>query len=226
MLSSPLRLATVLALAAAAHAAVSNLSAPTSAVSGGTISVTWDSDNSATAPVTVALYSKDPTYDGPFAIANNVNPQDNKATVALPDVIPGPGYTIALISMTDTGDVLAASPPFSIAPAHASAHGASTSTVSSPRVRKSYPLLERHTHCIGVVRGVRIDDAALPLRFHSCDHDVHEAVLSPRVRAERIRFRQGAFRECTRICSPLSRHGTLKTYSAWRDRCWRPAALN
>ncbi|KAJ6617299.1 hypothetical protein B0H10DRAFT_2033694, partial [Mycena sp. CBHHK59/15] len=51
----------------------------------------------------------EPFLCGGFATANNVNPQDNKATIALPDVVPGPGYTISLISMSDTSDVLRAS---------------------------------------------------------------------------------------------------------------------
>ncbi|KAJ6620211.1 hypothetical protein B0H10DRAFT_1946262 [Mycena sp. CBHHK59/15] len=69
-------------------AALSNVQVPTAAISGGTITVTWESTSSDTTPFTIALYSTDPSYNGPFAIANNVNPQDNKATLAFPEVIP------------------------------------------------------------------------------------------------------------------------------------------
>ncbi|KAJ6609562.1 hypothetical protein B0H10DRAFT_2438507 [Mycena sp. CBHHK59/15] len=40
-------------------------------------------------PSTISLFSTSPPFNGGFAIANNVNPQDNKAVIALPDVVPG-----------------------------------------------------------------------------------------------------------------------------------------
>ncbi|KAJ6617329.1 hypothetical protein B0H10DRAFT_2434500 [Mycena sp. CBHHK59/15] len=64
-------------------------------------------DSSDTAPFTIALFSTNPSYNSGFAVANNVNPQDNKATIALPDVVP---------SMSDTSDVLATSLSFSRRP--------------------------------------------------------------------------------------------------------------
>ncbi|KAJ6599746.1 hypothetical protein DFH09DRAFT_626107 [Mycena vulgaris] len=115
MFSSMKLYATVLAFSAAAKA-ISSLQVPTSPSSGGSITLTWSSDDSDTVPVTVALFSTNPSYNGPFAIANNVNPKDNKATIPLPDVVPGPGYTVALISMSDTSKVFASSTTFSIAP--------------------------------------------------------------------------------------------------------------
>ncbi|KAJ6617304.1 hypothetical protein B0H10DRAFT_2218644 [Mycena sp. CBHHK59/15] len=117
---------------AATAAALSNVQEPKSPTSAGTITVKWPPDSSDTrvssslppvhishprassAPFTIALFSANPSYNGGFAIAHNVNPQ-NKATIVLPDVVPGPGYTISLISMSDTSDVLATSPSFSIA---------------------------------------------------------------------------------------------------------------
>ncbi|KAJ6617362.1 hypothetical protein B0H10DRAFT_2033851, partial [Mycena sp. CBHHK59/15] len=46
------------------------------------------------------------SFEGGFDIAHNVNPQDNKAIIALANVVPRPGYTISLTSMSDTSDVL------------------------------------------------------------------------------------------------------------------------
>ncbi|KAJ6609570.1 hypothetical protein B0H10DRAFT_2438455 [Mycena sp. CBHHK59/15] len=98
------------------------------------------------APFTISLFSTSPTFvrvlspdlrppidgifvsqNGGFAIANNVNPQDNKATIALPNVVPGPGYAISFISMSDTSNVLATSPSFSIGTA-------ASASVSTPAV--------------------------------------------------------------------------------------------
>ncbi|KAJ7628006.1 hypothetical protein DFH06DRAFT_1338831 [Mycena polygramma] len=109
--------ATALALTTSIHAAVFNVQAPTAAMSNGNLTIIWESDTSDDAPVTIALFSTDQSYNGPLAIANDVDPQANKASVVLPHLIPGPGYTIGLISMSNTTEVLASSPPFSIAPA-------------------------------------------------------------------------------------------------------------
>ncbi|KAJ7910876.1 hypothetical protein B0H13DRAFT_2328930 [Mycena leptocephala] len=105
--------ATAVAFATVAHAAVFNVQAPTSAKSNGAITITWESDTSDDLPVIIALF----TQNGPFAIANNVDPEANKATIVLPRVVPGPGYKIGLISMSNTSEVLASSFPFAIAPA-------------------------------------------------------------------------------------------------------------
>ncbi|KAJ6607608.1 hypothetical protein B0H10DRAFT_2227716 [Mycena sp. CBHHK59/15] len=78
----------VLALIATA-AALSNVHASTSPTSDGTVMITWLSDSSDTAPSTISLFSTSPPFNGGFAIANNVNPQNNKAVIALPDVVPG-----------------------------------------------------------------------------------------------------------------------------------------
>ncbi|KAJ7731559.1 hypothetical protein DFH07DRAFT_968717 [Mycena maculata] len=134
--------ATLLALSTATHA-LSNLQAPAPglAASGAQVTVTWASTSADTDPVTLALYSTNPTYNGPFAVENNINPQDNKATFEMPDVVPGPGYTIALISMNDTSDVLASSPPFSVPSSTASA---SALTTAAPATLKSVSASASH----------------------------------------------------------------------------------
>ncbi|KAJ6481496.1 hypothetical protein C8R47DRAFT_1218274 [Mycena vitilis] len=130
--------ATALALTTLIHAAVFNVQAPTAARSNGNLTIIWESDTSDDAPVTIALFSTDQSYNGPLAIANDVDPQANKASVVLPHLIPGPGYTIGLISMSNTTEVLASSPPFSIAPA------AITSTTKSSA--SSVLLVSSSTH--------------------------------------------------------------------------------
>ncbi|KAJ7676858.1 hypothetical protein DFH06DRAFT_1428750 [Mycena polygramma] len=101
-------------------AAISNV-VPSWTSSGGTLKVTWDADSTDTKPITIALVSKTPsTYNGALALANNVNPQDKEATIQMPDVYAGPGYTVAMLSMDDTGAVIAESSPFAIASAGAS----------------------------------------------------------------------------------------------------------
>ncbi|KAJ7131797.1 hypothetical protein C8R43DRAFT_1133474 [Mycena crocata] len=117
MFLTVLLLTTFLAFTAVSYGDVASLEGPPSAMSGGFINITWVSDESDNFPVTIALFSTNPTYNGPFAIANNVNAQANRATIGLPQLIPGSGYTMALISMSNTSDVLLSSPPFSITPA-------------------------------------------------------------------------------------------------------------
>ncbi|KAJ7484143.1 hypothetical protein FB451DRAFT_1231633 [Mycena latifolia] len=114
MFSSMKLYATVLAFTAAVKA-VSDLQVPVLPASGGSMTITWSSDDSDVNDLTVALYPPPSgTYSGGFAIANNVNPRDNKATIAVPEVEPGAGYTVALISMSDTSKVLAQSTTFPV----------------------------------------------------------------------------------------------------------------
>ncbi|KAJ6500217.1 hypothetical protein C8R47DRAFT_287135 [Mycena vitilis] len=118
MLSASKFCAALLVLSGTA-AAISNV-VPSWTSSGGTLKVTWDADSTDTKPITIALVSKTPsTYNGALAVANNVNPQDREATIQMPDVYAGPGYTVAMLSMDDTGAVIAESSPFSIASAGA-----------------------------------------------------------------------------------------------------------
>ncbi|KAJ6598611.1 hypothetical protein B0H10DRAFT_732768 [Mycena sp. CBHHK59/15] len=133
----------VLALSATASA-LSHLQAPASPTSGGIITVTWTSDASDNDPVTIALYSTNPSYNGPFAIANNVDLHANKATFTLPEVVPGSGFSIGLLSMDDTGKVLAASPAFAIAPA--APEGATTAKPAPVSTASHGPLSIKPTH--------------------------------------------------------------------------------
>ncbi|KAJ6562098.1 hypothetical protein B0H19DRAFT_1259705 [Mycena capillaripes] len=112
-------------------AAIANVQAT---LSGATIIVTWSSDPSDTAPCTIALFR---TYNGPFSIANNVNPQANKAVIEMPQVDPGTGYTAALLK-EGTNDVLASSSEFSVAPARAApTTHTSTATVTAKPASKT-----------------------------------------------------------------------------------------
>ncbi|KAK6988715.1 hypothetical protein R3P38DRAFT_277065 [Favolaschia claudopus] len=104
----------ILAFSGAA-AAISNLQAPSSPVAGKPITITWSSTSEDKEPVTLALFSTKPTFNGGYAIANPIHPKANKATVMLPDVVPGNGFTLAFISMSDTSKILATSPEFEIA---------------------------------------------------------------------------------------------------------------
>ncbi|KAF7298356.1 hypothetical protein MKEN_01360200 [Mycena kentingensis (nom. inval.)] len=126
MFPSTLLQFTVLALVAGSRAAVSNLQAPENIVSGQTVTVTWDSDQSDPAPLILALYSTAPTYSGAFALVNDINPGDHKATVVLPDVPPSGGYSFALLSAADPTKFVTSSGVFPIGaapppPAHSSA---------------------------------------------------------------------------------------------------------
>ncbi|KAF7342389.1 hypothetical protein MVEN_01827900 [Mycena venus] len=113
MLSSTRICAAVLAFSGAA-VAVSNLQASPSPTSGGHVTLTWSSEPSDTSAVTLVMYSTNPTFNGPFAIANNINPQDKHATVTLPDLMPASGYSFGFVSMSDTSKVVATSPEFAI----------------------------------------------------------------------------------------------------------------
>ncbi|KAF7331268.1 hypothetical protein MKEN_00003900 [Mycena kentingensis (nom. inval.)] len=103
-------------LVSSAAGAISNLKVPTDGElkPGQMITATWDSEKSDTDWVTVVLYSTKPTFNGGFAIANNVKAYENKATFELPDVYPGSGFTLGLVSMSDPSKVLASSPAFAI----------------------------------------------------------------------------------------------------------------
>ncbi|KAJ7093426.1 hypothetical protein B0H15DRAFT_947550 [Mycena belliarum] len=106
--------AAVLAFSAAANA-VSNLQVTKLPSSGGTMTITWDSDASDTEPVTVALFpGPSGSFSGGLAIANTVNLKDNAATIAVPEVDPGTGYTVKMLSMHDADTVLCSSSTFPI----------------------------------------------------------------------------------------------------------------
>ncbi|KAJ7776226.1 hypothetical protein B0H16DRAFT_1505987 [Mycena metata] len=96
-------------------AAVSNVQATASKTSPGMLTVTWTADGAESSPFTIALVSK--TYSGPLSVANNVDPQSNSAEIPLPDFVPGSDYTVALLSMSDTSDIIASSAPFGLPPA-------------------------------------------------------------------------------------------------------------
>ncbi|KAJ7020531.1 hypothetical protein C8F04DRAFT_291791 [Mycena alexandri] len=99
-----------------AVAAVSNVQATPSKTSPGMLTVTWTADGAESSPFTIALVSK--TYSGPLAVANNVDPQSKSAEIPLPDFVPGSDYTVALLSMSDTSDIIASSAPFGLPPAN------------------------------------------------------------------------------------------------------------
>ncbi|KAJ7286836.1 hypothetical protein C8J57DRAFT_1282130 [Mycena rebaudengoi] len=112
-----------LAVTAPLTAALSGVQVLESPVSGGPMTITWSSEPS-DGPFTLSLFSTNPSYNGGFAIANNLNPADNKAVISLPDVIPGGGYTICFVDLHDTGKVYASSGSFIIgaAPTTTSSH--------------------------------------------------------------------------------------------------------
>ncbi|KAJ7247395.1 hypothetical protein B0H12DRAFT_1235251 [Mycena haematopus] len=118
-----------------AVAAISDLQVPSTVTSGGPISITWLSDASDTSPVTVVLFSENPGFPGPFAVANNVNPQDNKVEFTLPQVTPGGSFTIGLSSLNDPSKVLVSSGEFSIG---APGYGYGTTTTKSAPVTSSH----------------------------------------------------------------------------------------
>ncbi|KAJ7214324.1 hypothetical protein GGX14DRAFT_610654 [Mycena pura] len=69
-------------------AALSNLQASGPLASGGRIAVTWASASADMAPLTITLLSAH-HWNGPFVIANHVDPQQNKVSFQLPAVVPG-----------------------------------------------------------------------------------------------------------------------------------------
>ncbi|KAJ6459982.1 hypothetical protein C8R45DRAFT_543004 [Mycena sanguinolenta] len=97
-----------------AAAAVSNLEISSTVPPGGLVTITWSSDASDTTPLTVEMFSAAPTFIGPFAVANNVNPQDNKLEFELPQVMAGDTFTIGLSSVDDPSKILASSGEFSV----------------------------------------------------------------------------------------------------------------
>ncbi|KAJ6493893.1 hypothetical protein C8R47DRAFT_392695 [Mycena vitilis] len=129
-MSPSLRLcAAVLAFAAGATAAVSNLQAPSSPAPNQNVTVTWSSDSSDTTPLTLSLFSADSnqTFAGGLALANTVNAQDNKITLLWPQVISPGTYTLSLVSATNTTDILTSSSAFTVSASSASASASAAS---------------------------------------------------------------------------------------------------
>ncbi|KAJ7459570.1 hypothetical protein B0H11DRAFT_168639 [Mycena galericulata] len=203
MFSSVKFAAVVLAFSAAAQA-ISNLQAPATATSGKSITVTWSSVSSDTEPVTLALYSKNPDWNGPFSIVNNIKPQDNKATFTLPDAVPGDDYTIALISMHDTSDILATSAPFSIAPApsapppakstapaHFSTHPAAAASSSaghaSSAASASRASVSASLSAASASASQRASSVTAPLPSLSLSFPVHSSLASATASASSVR---------------------------------------
>ncbi|KAJ7881761.1 hypothetical protein B0H14DRAFT_1498816 [Mycena olivaceomarginata] len=127
------RLSAIVALAFAATAtAVSNvqLSSPTP---GSNATITWSSDSSDNTPLTLAIFSdgSNQTFAGGLAIANTVNPQDNKITILFPEVISPGSYVVSFISASNTTDVLATSPSFTVGAAASAAPSASATRTGS-----------------------------------------------------------------------------------------------
>ncbi|KAJ6476468.1 hypothetical protein C8R47DRAFT_1141531 [Mycena vitilis] len=107
------RFSLTLALGAASALALT-INAPTTPTSGGTTSITWSSTS--TDPV-FSIELNHPSFNSAFAIANNVNPADNNATVVIPPVPAEDNYTLTFVNVTNIDDVFATSPSFSIAAA-------------------------------------------------------------------------------------------------------------
>ncbi|KAJ7097051.1 hypothetical protein B0H15DRAFT_1019410 [Mycena belliarum] len=103
--------------------------APSSAQSGGTVTITWSS--TATDP-TFSIELTHPSFNAAIAIANNVDPLNNQVTVGLPIVPADSDYTLQFVNITDINQVFATSPDFSIAPAPSTSASASTATATMP----------------------------------------------------------------------------------------------
>ncbi|KAJ7159355.1 hypothetical protein C8R43DRAFT_1105468 [Mycena crocata] len=148
--------AAVLSFSVAARA-ISNLQVTTSPASGGTVTITWNADPSDKDPCTVALYSTTPNYNGGLAIANDVDPQDKTLTIGLPDVGKG-SYTIALISQSNTADVRAQTPPFSIG-----APGSTPVPTTQPTpIPTTTPATAKPTSATGSVSTVHVSSSGKP----------------------------------------------------------------
>ncbi|KAF7342581.1 hypothetical protein MSAN_02014800 [Mycena sanguinolenta] len=128
---SPAMFSVALLALSGAVAAVSDLQVPSKVTSGGRITITWSSDASDTTPFTVMMFSSAPTFIGPFAIANDVNPQDNKLEIELPQLMEGDTCTIGLSSVNDPGKILVSSGEFSVG---APTYGTTTTKVLSSHV--------------------------------------------------------------------------------------------
>ncbi|CAK5275075.1 unnamed protein product [Mycena citricolor] len=98
--------------------ALSNLQAPSGATVNRNMTVTWSSDSSDSGTFTLALFSAaiNQTYTGGLALANTVEPSKNQVTVLFPPFDPG-SYSLAVISSSNSSDVLATSGQFTVNPA-------------------------------------------------------------------------------------------------------------
>ncbi|KAJ7153876.1 hypothetical protein C8R43DRAFT_442900 [Mycena crocata] len=106
-----LKLCAPVLLLATFVAAVS-IEAPEEPASAGETTVAWtDADDLPT----FSMELVHPDFNNAIAIANNVNPDDGKAQVSLPNVPAGEGYTIQFVNIANISDVYGTSPEFSIA---------------------------------------------------------------------------------------------------------------
>ncbi|KAJ7681065.1 hypothetical protein DFH06DRAFT_1465087 [Mycena polygramma] len=115
-------------LVGAASALALSIDVPSNATVGGSTSITWSSSSSD--PV-FSIELNNPSLNSALAIANNVNPADNNATVVIPTVPATDGYTLTFVNITDISDVFATSPSFSIAAATSASSSATGSASGS-----------------------------------------------------------------------------------------------
>ncbi|KAJ6476475.1 hypothetical protein C8R47DRAFT_1220318 [Mycena vitilis] len=115
-------------LLGAASALALSIDAPTNVTVGVSTSITWSSTSSD--PV-FSIELNNPSLNSALAIANNVNPADNNATIVIPPVPATDGYTLTFVNIADISDVFATSSSFSIAAATSASSSATGSTSGS-----------------------------------------------------------------------------------------------
>jgi len=101
----------------------------TQCASGGQCTITWTT--SAGDPGTFTLELLNTVFHNSFAIGNNLVPSAGSATIELPIVPAGDGYTLEAVQIGDINTVYSTSGSFSISPQSSSTSVTSTSSSSS-----------------------------------------------------------------------------------------------
>ncbi|KAI6138461.1 hypothetical protein BKA82DRAFT_3137601 [Pisolithus tinctorius] len=106
-----------------------SLDALTNAVTGGVVTLNWQTESSDPSYFSVLLAN--PIFHDTFAIANNVGSALTTLTLELPQVPVGTSYQLQGINVSDVNDVYATSPSFSIGPAPSSNTTTTTTTTTT-----------------------------------------------------------------------------------------------
>ncbi|KAJ7741334.1 hypothetical protein B0H16DRAFT_1323922, partial [Mycena metata] len=111
----------ILALAASYVSALTISSITGDAVSGGSLTITWNTATTDAAGV-FSIELNHPSFNSALALATNVDSSQLSITIPLPTLDPADGFTITFVDIANINDVFSTSNSFSI--------GAASSTLS------------------------------------------------------------------------------------------------
>ncbi|KAF8551098.1 hypothetical protein OG21DRAFT_328578 [Imleria badia] len=105
---------------------------------GATVTITWTA--STTDPTTFSIELANPSYHNSYAIASDVPTANGQITITLPQVLPGDGYSLQAVSISNVNDIIYQSPGTFVIGATSSSSASDASTTSTPATTVSTPV--------------------------------------------------------------------------------------